>query len=878
VQPSAATTFLFTDIEGSTRLWEHQPEQMSSALAWHDAIARSAIEGHGGRVVKTTGDGVHAAFDDPLEAIAASLEFQHRLADSEASCGIALSARCGLHLGVAERRDKEFFGAPVNRAARLMATAHGGQVLLSQAVAGHIVDRLQDGITLRDLGMVRLRDLSTPEHVFQLVHPQLRTEFPPLRSLEAIPNNLPQQATNFIGRDKELQDLRRLLAKTRLLTLSGSGGCGKTRLCLQVAADSLEQFPDGLWLVELAPLTEPSLVPKTVATMLGLKEEANKATTQTLAEYLRDKRLLLLLDNCEHLLDGCARLSDALLRHAVHLKVLASSREALLISGEQVYRVPSLSLPGREQAHTPQTLSRYESVQLFTDRALLVRSDFQVTAENASALASVCCHLDGIPLAIELAAARVRSLSINEIDNKLDQRFRLLTGGSRTALPRQQTLRALIDWSYDLLGVTEQALFQRLSVFAGGWTLAAAEQVCSDETVDRETVLELLTSLVDKSLVLAEERDGATRYRLLETVRQYARETLTESGGEAHWRDRHLAYFLALTQGIEPLLKGPDVQLGLNQLETEHDNLRLALDWAESGRGDSVAGLQIAAALWWFWEMRGHLREGRRRLSGLLAAAPDTEALAIRAKALRGAGALARAQADYPAAEALHRESLAIRRELGDRGGIALALGSLGVVANERGNYDAARALQEESLAIQRDLGDRASVAMILNNLGEVAYHQGDHVIARARLEESLAIYRELGNPWGISLSMELLGKIASAEGDTEQALTLLRRSLLVRRELGNPSGIIWSLEGLAYVTVSFGVPERAARIWGSAEHLREEIGTPMSPAQRLHYDSHVASARVAMSDDSAFDSAWHEGRTMTLEQAIDYALNDPNL
>ena len=345
---AAATTFLFTDIEGSTRLWEQKPEQMSAALAWHDGIARSAMEKHGGLLVKTTGDGVHAAFDDPLAALAASLELQRKLADPEASSGLTITVRCGMHLGVAEHRDNEFFGLPVNRAARIMAAAHGGQVLLSQAVAGRVMERLKDGMTLRDLGMVRLRDLSTPEHVFQLIHPQLRAEFPPLRSLEAMPNNLPQQATNFIGREKELQELDRLLAKTRLLTLTGSGGSGKTRLGLQVAAESLERFPDGAWLVELASLAEPSLVPQTVAAVLGVKEEPSRTLTQTLAEYLKDKRLLLLLDNCEHLLDGCAQLADALLRHAPNVKILASSREALGIAGEQVYRVPSLSLPGRE--------------------------------------------------------------------------------------------------------------------------------------------------------------------------------------------------------------------------------------------------------------------------------------------------------------------------------------------------------------------------------------------------------------------------------------------------------------------------------------------------------------------------------------------------
>ena len=344
-----------------------------------------------------------------------------------------------------------------------------------------------------------------------------------------------------------------------------------------------------------------------------------------------------------------------------------------------------------------------------------------------------------------------------------------------------------------------------------------------------------------------------------------------------HWHDLHLTYFVAFTQEAEALLKGSAVQTGLDRLETEHDNLRLALDWADSGRGDPIAGLQIAAAVWWFWENRGHLREGRRRLSRLLAAVPDTQAPAIRAKALRGAGALARAQADYSVAEALHQESLAIRRKLGDRGGIALALGSLGVVAAEQGNYDAARALQEESLAIQRGLGDRASVAMVLCNLGEVAYHQGDSSTARARLEESLTIYRELTNKWGIALSVDLLGKVASAEGNFTQAMSLQRHGLLMRRELGNQLGIAWSLEALAYVAVGVGVPGRGARIWGSAERLREEIGAPLTLAQRRKYDPQVASAREAIGDDSAFDSAWQTGRAMTLDQAIDYALDDPD-
>src|SRR6266496_2777938 len=395
-------TFLFTYIEGSTRLWEQEPERMKPALAAHDALARKAIERHHGTVVKMTGDGVHAAFDDALDALAATVDLQQALADPAATNGVPLRVRCGLHAGVVEGRDNDYFGSPVNRAVRIMGAAHGGQVLLSQAVVDGVREILPATVSLRDLGKVRLKDLSTSEHVYQVVHPQLREQFPALRSLEATPNNLPQQVTSFIGREKELAELRRLLAGTRLLTLTGSGGCGKTRLCLQVAADSLERFPDGAWLVELAPLSDPGLVPQTVATVLSLKEEPGKAIRLTLTDYLKDKRLLLLLDNCEHLLDGCARLADALLRQCPQVTILPSSREALGIGGEQAYRVPSLSLPDAKQAHTPASVAPFEAVQLFRDRALLARSDFQVTDQNAATLASICRRLDGIPLAIEL--------------------------------------------------------------------------------------------------------------------------------------------------------------------------------------------------------------------------------------------------------------------------------------------------------------------------------------------------------------------------------------------------------------------------------------------------------------------------------------------
>src|SRR5208282_6012716 len=432
-------------------------------------------------------------------------------------------------------------------------------------------------------------------------------------------HNLPQQLTSFIGREKEITQIKELLGTTRLLTLIGAGGCGKTRLAMRVAGDLLESYPDGIWLVEFAALREPGLAPQTVASVLGLKEQPGESLTQTLTKHLASRLLLLVLDNAEHLLAACAQLADVVLRQCAQVVILATSREQLGIAGELTYRVPSLSVPDPEQHATPEELSTYESTRLFVERARLQRPHFAVTAKNAPALASVCHRLDGIPLAIELAAPRVRSMSVEEVNRRLDQRFSLLTGGSRTALPRHRTLRSAIDWSYDLLNEAEQALLCRLSVFSGGWTLEAAEKVCSGEGVEDVEALDLLTSLADKNLVVADEQDGATRYRLLESVRQYARDRLRE-GDEARWQSQHLAYFLTLAEEAEPQLTGSDQQAWLDRLEAEHENLRSALLFRHD-RGCFARTLRLAAALWRFWWLRGYLSEGRTWLAGRLASA-----------------------------------------------------------------------------------------------------------------------------------------------------------------------------------------------------------------------------------------------------------------
>ncbi len=480
--PTGTVTFLMTDVEGSTALWERSPEQMRSALARHDTLAQEIIARHAGHLVKSRGEGdsLFAVFSGAADGIAAAAELQRTITREPWPAETPIRIRIGVNTGEADLRDDDYYGRTVNRTARLRSVAHGGQVLVSQSTAQIVQDTLPPEISLRVLGQHQLRDLERPEQVFQLLHPDLPADFPPLRSQEVFRSNLPQQITSFIGREKEMKEVKRLLKTTRLLTLTGAGGAGKTRLTLQAGADLLDGFADGVWLVELAPLADPALVPQAVASALGVREEPGRTLVQTLTDYLQPKELLLLLDNCEHLLDACAHLIQSLLRHCARLKVVATSREGLNIDGETTYRIPSMSMPDPKEKATPESLSGYESVRLFEERAKAALPSFQITDQNASPVAQLCIRLDGIPLAIELAAARVKAMSVDQIAARLDDRFRLLTGGSRTALPRQQTLRAMIDWSYDLLSEKEQILLNRLSVFAGGWTLEAAEKVCAD--------------------------------------------------------------------------------------------------------------------------------------------------------------------------------------------------------------------------------------------------------------------------------------------------------------------------------------------------------------------------------------------------------------
>lgn len=871
--PTGTVTFLFTDIQGSTKLWEAHPEAMRAALARHDTLMRQSIEAQQGYVFKTVGDAFCAAFPTANQAFQAALAAQLGLTAEPWevwNLPTPLRVRMGLHTGSAEERGGDYFGQPLNRVARLMGTAHGGQTVFSEVTHGLVRDALPPHASLLNLGAHRLKDLGRPEIVFQLLHPSLQAEFPPLHSLDnpALPNNLPQQATSFIGRERQVEEVKALLAKTRLLTLTGAGGSGKTRLALQVAAELLGGKGDGVWLVELAGLSDPALVPQAVVDVLGVREAASKSVGQALSEWLRPKRLLLILDNCEHLVGACAALAADLLRTCPGVRLLASSREPLNVTGEQTYRVPTLSLPDSKQPQTAKNLTQYEAVRLFIERAQAVQPAFHVTDASAPAVAQVCWRLDGIPLAIELAAARSRALSADEINRRLDQRFRLLTGGSRDRLPRQQTLRALIDWSYDLLTEPEKSLLCRLSVFAGGWTLAAAEAVCSGEPVEDWEVLDLLTFLVDKSLVVYEGVDGQGgqgRMRLLETVRQYAGDRLQESGSSEAMLDRAASWFLRLAAEAAGQMLGPEQAAWLEKLETEHDNLRASLSWyeREEKSASGEAGLRLAVALCRFWATRGHFSEGRQWLGKALGRMPENtsgqevatgfaaEALALRGKALSGAGSLARNQGDYAGAWALLEEAVNIRRRLGDRQGLAISLNNLGNVAESQGDYAAARVLYEESLMICRQLENQGGVAIALNNVGLIAERQGDYAGAQALYEESLMLSRQLGYQGGIAISLNSLGVVAERQGDYAAARALYEESLILSRQLGYQQGIAENLECMAGAATGLNQMVRAARLGGAVSSLRETIGYLRSPMEQEKADKLVSSGRTALGEEA---------------------------
>jgi predicted ATPase/class 3 adenylate cyclase/DNA-binding CsgD family transcriptional regulator len=755
--PTGTVTLLLADVEGSTRLWETQPEEMAAVIARLDQAVSEAIASHDGvrPVEQGEGDSFVIAFGRASDAVACAMDLQW-------AALAPIRLRIGIHTGEVRMRDEgNYIGPTINRTARLRDLAHGGQTVLSGATELMVVDQLPPDVTLTDLGTHALRDLPRPERVVQLCHPDLRNEFPPLRTPKAlVSHNLPSQLTSFVGRQAEIKSLREALETNRLITLTGAGGAGKTRLAVQVAADLAEKYGDGVCYVDLAPITHPAVVPVTAARALGLPDQPGRSTIDTLQQHLCDRHTLLVLDNCEHLLDSSASLVAGLLGAAPRLTVLATSREPLGVTGEAGWQVPSLSLS-------------VDAIELFADRARLARTGFIVDDDNAGAVTEICRRLDGMPLAIELAAARVRTLSLTEIVDSLHDRFRLLTGGSRIAVRRQQTLRASVDWSHALLTDTERVLFRRLAVFLGGFDLDAAQAVTGSDGVQRYQVLDQLTLLVDKSLVVAENTSGSTRYRLLETVRQYALEKLGESGEADAVRSRHCDYYTSMAA----LLDAPartDYQQRLEQVDVEMDNLRSALGWSLE-QSDTERALSLASSLQPLWLTRGRILEGRAWFDTVVAEG-DLNNLkvpaAVRARALADTAVL-----NVWVGDSMDRaeRALSIARELGDPTLLARALTACGFITGTRYNAEAARTYFSEASVFARTLDDRWSLSQILARQANTGVNVGDPIAARAAAEEGRDLAGAIGDWPSLRICRQSLSFVQLMEGDVSGAVAGFR-------------------------------------------------------------------------------------------------------
>ena len=895
---SGTVTFLFSDLEGSTRLLGSLRDDYGRLLDEYYELVGPIFARHGGTEIDRAGDGLFYSFPSARRAVSAAAEAQRGLASHGWPAGAAVRARMGLHTGETSTARAGVFGMDVHRAARMAAAGHGGQLLLTQTTRDLVASDLPAKSSLADLGEHWLKDLAQPEHLYQLNLEGMPQAFPPLRSLVTLPNNLPRNLSSFVGRRADVAEVRQLVTDAPLVTLTGPGGVGKTRLALQVAAEMLDTFGDGAWLVELETLTNEALVAQQVAVALGIAEGSDADANEALLGHLRSRECLLILDNCEHVIDASARLANTLLRQCPGLRILTTSREALGVAGERMYPVRSLSLPDDAKSLTLQSMVEFEAVDLFTERARAADPRFRLTDENLAPVAEICSRLDGIPLAIELAAARVRALSPQQIADRLDDRFRLLTGGSRTVMPRHQTLRAAIDWSFDLLPEPERAVLWRLSVFAGGFTLEAADAVCSGGEVETYEVVDYVTRLVEKSLVNRQD----DRYRLLETVRGYARERSLDAGESEASYSRHRDWYLGVVRQAAPtFFRGPESRVWLDRLEAEHDNLRAAIAWSLNEPDGAQAALELVAGLWRFWEIRGYLVEGRQWLERVLAITTG-DVSRIRADVLTGAGILAAGQGDHAAAVALHEESLRIHEEIGDRLSrqyalnnlanaalhqgdhqrarelyekavllrskdepeIAFALVNLADVCDRQGDYTAAQGRYEE--AIQAGEGDVWATAYVLGSYGQSAMRHGDHETARQRYEQALAIYRQTGDERGEARLMTLVADVASAEGDEANARSMLYDALRIRCRLGDAPGICAALERMSGA-VSGSDASRATRILASAAAMRDRTGARLSLKDQAALDQQMAQLQQTLGTD--FPEAWRTGRAASLEDAL---------
>jgi predicted ATPase/class 3 adenylate cyclase len=916
---TAPLTFLFTDLEHSTPLWEQFPGEMRQASARHDALMRGIIEQHHGRVVKTTGDGFHAVFETPSNGVAAALAGQHAIsAEPWPAVTGPLRVRMGLHTGESEARDGDYYGPSVNLAARVMGLGHGGQILLSEATAVLIKNRPPPECTLSDLGQHRLKGIAAPARVFQLCHPQLPATFPALKSLATFKHNLHRQLSSFIGREKELADVKRRLKETQLLTLLGPGGTGKTRLMLQAAEEVIEDYPDGVWLVELAPLTDPDLIPERVAAALNVQEQPGRALLDTLTDYLRRKELLLLLDNVEHVVHAAAGFTEQLLAHCPRLTVLVTGREALFIDGETTVQIPSLSLPMARTSLTEVAAS--EGVQLFLERARAVRADFALTEHNCPIVSEVVRRLDGIPLALELAAARLRMLTIEKISERLTDRFRLLTGGRRTALPRQQTLQALIDWSWQLLDHHERLLLGRLSVFSGGWTLEAAESICGFDPLDQADVFDHLNLLINKSLVTVADVDGEPRYGMLESIRQFAADRLVEAGEGESVRDRHADYFVAFALEAEQHLPRATMVPWVNRIVQELDNLRAVMAWTSEDR--PATALRISGALlyhWAFWihpsEGRGWLETAIEKTRPLLASDPAPTLMQDFIKAHIGLAVVQSLFSEAQAALDTLEAAIALARESGElehmtfatawkanniamsrhavpaeldqevRRALAisqqhgwlyseglLTLGVFGQLINQ-GRFAEALPYLQKGVELVAQINNPRTNANLLQIQAWLAALQGDTASAEALLLRSIDEFLVINDLRNVLHSRSNLAHLYRRTGRLQAALPLYRETIRLWQDEGSLPAVAHQLECFAYLALAEGKLEAAARLLGRARATRAEHSSlSTDPIEIGEWQQALAQLADAMGEDER-DRVLAEGARMSLDEAVSFAL-----
>ena len=871
--PTGTVTFLFTDIEGSTRLMQELGDEYVQAQLTHHEILRAAFRSGNGRELRTEGDSFFCVFQSALDACGSAAQAQRELSKHEWPHGKPIRVRIGVHTGEAPLVGEEYIGVDVHHAARVAASAHGGQVVVSEATRSLVEAALPAHLTLRDLGLHRLKDLARPERLYQLVIDGAPSTFPALRTLDSTPNNLPTQLTSFVGREPDVTEAKRLLHGTRLLTLTGPGGMGKTRLSLQIAAEVVQSFPDGVYFVPLSAIRDSSLISSAVAEAIGIPVAGNRLPFEAVVEYLTGKSVLLVLDNFEQLLPAGAPVVSDLLHAVEGTRCVVSSRATLRVYGEQEMALEPLRTPDPRMLPSLAALSQYEAVKLFIDRAVAAKHDFRVTNENAPAIAGICERVDGLPLAIELAAARVKLFSPQALLSRLDGSVAVLGSGSRDLPRRQQTLQGAIAWSYDLLDESHRRAFRRFSVFGRGANLDQAEAVCGPASELGVEVLDGLDELAEQSLLRRMPDYDEPRLLMLQVIREYAAEQLTASGEADSIKDRHAAAYLSLAEEVAPKLFGAEQKKWLDRLELDQDNVRTAFDWSVS-RGDSVLALNLGAAFWRFWQMRGHLREGRMRLDTILRMPGAKDRPGDRARALEAAGGVAYWQGDMDAAEAYYDECLELTRATGDERAIAGALYNDSFPSNVmRRDLPKGQALLDEAVAIYRRLGDEAGIARCLWGLGQIYSYLESNDRAINAIEEAIDLFRRLDDRFGLGWALFVRASIALKTDDTETAGSIDREALKFFADARDVTGVVLVLESMAEVARRKGTSLRAERLAGAAAAQEATSGAGLGTVVGTREGWRKG---AALSDAEA--AARADGQAMTLEQAVAYALADEGL